>query len=179
MRILLLIFASSQLYAQPIQNVELENYLGTWFEIARTPNDYQDNTVERDGIKYGPCTKTKAEYGQLSSLSVSVKNTCHRVSSSGSEIMETANGVALVVPFTNNTRLRVAFGGVAARFFQRVFAFGGGEYLIYDLGPLNENKQYSWAHYSVIKSIFHRYQKLKVGLSDRFPARSKLRTNQR
>jgi apolipoprotein D and lipocalin family protein len=80
---------------QTVKNVDLERYMGRWYEIASFPNWFQ-----RD------CYCTMAEY-ELQGDHVSVRNSCRKGSSHGK--LEVATGKAYPVPDSNNSRLKVQF----------------------------------------------------------------------
>ncbi len=54
----------------------------------------------------------------------------------------------------NGRKLKLAFGPMIARFFQRLISFGGFDYWIYRIGGVNEKNQYSWAIISDSKKRF-------------------------
>lgn len=125
--------------------VDLQRYAGLWNEVGRTPNDFQDNTLRRDGKDFGACFETTAEYAILDPATVSVTNTCTRRAADGTEIREVAEGEARVIEGSEGRRLSVAFGSPLAQFFQRAFGPSGGNYWIYCLGPVNGDGLYDWA----------------------------------
>lgn len=75
-------------------SVDLNRYMGTWYEIASFPNRFQKN-----------CKCTTANY-RLESNKVSIVNMCIK---SNTDKVSTAKGNAWVVPNTNNTQLKVQF----------------------------------------------------------------------
>jgi len=86
---------SSQNYAplQVVKNVDVNRYIGKWYEIAHLPFKQQEG-----------CSCTTAEYEIIDSLTLRVKNKCLN----DGEIDET-NGKAFVVQGSNNAKLRVQF----------------------------------------------------------------------
>lgn len=80
---------------QPAKSVDVEKYLGKWYEIAR-----YENRFEKD------CEGVTAEYSKLPDGKVGVKNTCYK-----NGTIETANGKAKIVEGSNNTKLKVSFFG--------------------------------------------------------------------
>lgn len=78
-----------------VSRVDLERYMGKWYEIASFPAWFQ-----RD------CFCTTAEY-ELRGDHVSVRNSCRRGSPEGEIHVATAK--AFVVPGTRNSRLEVQF----------------------------------------------------------------------
>ncbi len=67
-----------------VGNLDLNRYLGKWYEIARFPNRF-----EKD------CAGVTAEYGLRDDGKVSVTNTCHKGSPTGP--VEVAEGEAEVI----------------------------------------------------------------------------------
>lgn len=99
-----------------VPSVDLKRYAGTWHEIARYPNWFQRRCV-------GPAT---AEYTPLPDGRIQVVNRCRRADGT----MDSVKGTATVVPGSNNTKLKVGFGGPFK-----------GDYWIIGL----DEKNYSWA----------------------------------
>lgn len=114
---------------QAVTQVDLEKYLGLWYEIARFPF----------GIQEG-CFATTATYKRRSDGKIDVLNQCKQGSFTGSE--STAHGKAWIVDKKTNAKLKVSFN-----FFMGLF--GGGDYWIIDLAP-----DYS---YSVVSEPKGRY----------------------
>src|SRR4051794_28612420 len=77
-------------------NVDLNRYLGKWFEIARKPQVF-----EKD------CVGVTAEYDLRSDGRIGVKNSCRKISCGGK--LALATGVARVVDSPNNSKLKVSF----------------------------------------------------------------------
>jgi apolipoprotein D and lipocalin family protein len=78
------------------ENVNLEHYLGKWYEIARLPLFFEKG-----------CVGSMAEYLALDNGKIRVINTCHKNSCSGK--LKVANGIARVVNRTDNSKLKVSF----------------------------------------------------------------------
>ncbi len=134
------LLSSFAVMAQPntVDKVDLERYLGKWFEIAHVPNKFQDNTSN----KLGPCKDTVAEYSQDKNH-ILVTNTCRRLSSDGSEKIEVAHAIARVVEGSGNAKLKVNFTGIA---LLRWLGIGDGDYWVLALGPVSKRDGlYSWA----------------------------------
>lgn len=79
-----------------VERVDIERYLGDWYEIARIPNSFQDMcrsdvvaTYTRDGEGYD----------------LSVVNRCR----TANNVLEEAYGKADIVEGSNNTKLEVSF----------------------------------------------------------------------
>lgn len=83
---------------EPVAKVELNRYLGTWYEIAAFPQSFQKG-----------CTATQATYALQDDGLISVTNTCRRGSLDGEETV--AKGRARVVDTATNAKLEVSFFG--------------------------------------------------------------------
>lgn len=83
---------------QPAKPVELERYLGRWYELAR-----YDNRFERG------CEGVTAEYSLRPDGMIRVLNTCREGATDGEA--RSAEGRAKVVEGSNGARLKVAFFG--------------------------------------------------------------------
>jgi len=81
-----------------VAEVDLERYLGRWYEIAR-----YDSRFERG------CDGVTADYARGGDGLISVVNTCYREGLDGPP--ETADGRARVVPGSRNATLEVSFFG--------------------------------------------------------------------
>lgn len=81
-----------------VAEVDLERYLGRWYEIAR-----YDSRFERG------CDGVTADYAMREDGLISVVNTCYREGLDGPP--ETADGRARVVPGSSNAQLEVSFFG--------------------------------------------------------------------
>jgi apolipoprotein D and lipocalin family protein len=99
-----------------VSHVDLNRYMGVWYEIARYPNSFQKG-----------CVGSKATYTLLDDGKVSVLNECYDGSFSGK--LKSAKGKAWVVDKETNAKLKVSF-----------FWFFAGDYWIIDLG-----KDYEYA----------------------------------
>ena len=78
------------------KNVELNRYIGKWFEIARIEQRFEKG-----------CVGSTAEYSLRADGKIAVKNTCRVRSCSGR--ISKAKGVARVVDLKNNAKLKVSF----------------------------------------------------------------------
>ena len=94
-----------------VPSVDLERYVGTWYEIASYPQRFQEG-----------CTATTATYTLQSDGEIAVLNRCRKDSLDGPE--DTAEGTARVVDPKSNAKLEVSF-----------FWPFWGDYWIIDLGP--------------------------------------------
>jgi len=83
---------------QPAKPVDLQRYLGTWYEIAR-----YDASFERG------CEAVTAEYSLRKDGSIRVLNTCRQGSPSGR--LRSSEGKAKIVPDSGNAKLKVSFFG--------------------------------------------------------------------
>jgi apolipoprotein D and lipocalin family protein len=80
---------------QTVSRVDLDRYLGRWYEIARLPNRFQDHCV----------ADVSAEYRLLQDGDLRVINRC--LEEGG--VLDEAWGVARVVDTGSNARLKVSF----------------------------------------------------------------------
>ena len=114
-----------------VSQVELDRYVGTWYEVARLPNWFQDQCI-------GNVT---AEYSRLDDGTIEVVNRCLRENGQTDE----ARGVARIIDISTNAKLEVSF----------VSLFGWnllwGDYWILDLGDDYEyavvgmpSRKYAW-----------------------------------
>lgn len=103
-----------------VESVDLEKYVGKWYEIARIPNRFQDQCARN----------TTAEYSINDDGEITVINSCVKEDDSINRV----KGVAKIVKNSSNTKLKVSF-----------FSFLGirpfwGDYWIIGLA-----EDYSWA----------------------------------
>jgi len=101
---------------ETVSHVDLNQYMGVWYEIALYPNSFQKG-----------CVGSRATYTLLDDGKVSVLNECYDGSLSGK--LRSAKGKAWVVDKETNAKLKVSF-----------FWFFAGDYWIIDLG-----KDYEYA----------------------------------
>ena len=80
---------------QTMSNVNIQRYLGTWYEIASLPAPFQRN-----------CYCTTAQY-HLVQGKFSITNSCRKGSVSGE--LDVAHASAKVIPNTGNSQLKVTF----------------------------------------------------------------------
>lgn len=76
-----------------VPHVELEKYLGKWYEIARLPAKFQEG-----------CDETTATYTLLKDGNISVLNQCTKNGK-----MKQAKGKAKIVDKNSNAKLKVTF----------------------------------------------------------------------
>lgn len=118
--ILSIVFASFAQASYPqletVENVELNRYLGKWYEIARFDQKFQKN-----------CTAVTAEYKLRKNGTIKVINKCRKFRPDGK--LKVAIGRARVTDKSSNSKLRV-------QFFLRFLNIGflSGNYWILDLG---------------------------------------------
>jgi len=93
-----------------VPKVDLERYMGTWYEIARFPHRFEKG-----------CVAAKATYALQKNGTVDVLNQCRLDRSDGP--VKTARGIARVVDATTRAKLKVTF-------FWPFY----GDYWIIDLG---------------------------------------------
>ncbi|MEM8935699.1 MAG: lipocalin family protein [Pseudomonadota bacterium] len=79
-------------------SVDIERYLGRWYEIARFPNSFEEN-----------CEGVTADYAWRDDGLISVVNTCRQGAPDGEP--DVANGRARVVDAATNAKLEVSFFG--------------------------------------------------------------------
>lgn len=102
---------------QTVPHVDLNRYLGTWYEIAHYPNSFQSKD----------CMGTTAHYSLRADGDIRVRNTCYPQG-----LRQAANrieGRAWVADTTSNAKLKVQF-----------FPPFAGDYWVIDLDP-----GYQWA----------------------------------
>jgi apolipoprotein D and lipocalin family protein len=83
---------------QTVARVDLQRYMGTWYEIASYPQWFQEG-----------CSGTTASYAMREDGRVDVVNRCFKGGLDGEE--DVAEGVARVVDGDSNARLEVSFFG--------------------------------------------------------------------
>lgn len=81
---------------ETVAYVNIDRYLGTWFEIARYPNRFQKE-----------CFCASAEYTLNTVGTIGVTNRCKKGHPGGSE--KSITGKAFVVPNSGNAKLKVRF----------------------------------------------------------------------
>jgi apolipoprotein D and lipocalin family protein len=98
-----------------VSNVDIQNYLGKWYEISSFPQDFQKG-----------CTATTAEYSLRKDGDIRVINRCRLDNPNG--ILKEAVGRAWIKDKKTNAKLKV-------QFFLREFKFPffSGNYWILDL----------------------------------------------
>jgi apolipoprotein D and lipocalin family protein len=99
-----------------VDSVDLDRYLGTWYEIASYPAWFQKN-----------CTAVSAQYSLRDDGRIKVVNSCNKGSLDGK--LKQSKGRAKVVDTNTNAKLKVSFFGPF-----------WGDYWIIDLDP-----DYQWA----------------------------------
>jgi len=100
-----------------VDNVNIQKYLGKWYEIARLPNSFEKN-----------CYAVTAEYSLIDSETVRVINSARKDSVNGE--IDQAKGKAFLVENSGNAKFRVQF-----------FWPFRGDYWIIDL----DKEKYSYA----------------------------------
>ncbi|NUN08821.1 MAG: lipocalin family protein [Ignavibacteriaceae bacterium] len=112
---------------ETVSKVDVNRYMGKWYEIARLPFDRQKH-----------CTCTTAEYAIIDNETISVLNSCRDTVDNE---LSTAEGKAFVVEGSNNAKLKVQF-----------FWPFKGDYWVIDLDTLNysyalvgmPSRKYAW-----------------------------------
>lgn len=102
---------------EPKHAVELQRYLGKWYEIARYENRFERN-----------CEGVTAEYSLRDDGLIGIRNTCHKNTIDGQK--DVSEGKARVVENSQNAKLEVSFFG----------PFFMGDYWV-----LNHAEDYSWS----------------------------------
>lgn len=97
-----------------VQNIDLDKYLGEWYEISRLPASF-----EKD------CYGSKAEYTRNEDGSIKVVNSCHKQDIRGP--LKVTTGKAYVPDPKTKAKLKVQF-----------FWPFKGDYWILDIGPQYE-----------------------------------------
>lgn len=133
-----------------VQHVDLNKYLGKWYEIARFEAWFETG-----------CVNVTAEYSKEDNL-IKVVNTCHLNTLNGK--FKSSTGRAWVVDKKTNAKLKVSFTPGYLSFLDRFFS---GDYWILKLDPNYEvamvgepSKKYLWilARTSTIDhSIYEEY----------------------
>ncbi len=100
--------------------VDLNRYVGQWYEIATTPSQQQQ-----------VCSGTKAIYSAGDDGRINVTNQCNRGSLEGT--VQTIDGYAEVVDETTNAKLEVTFFGF------------GAPYWVIALDGADSDEPYQWA----------------------------------
>ena len=78
--------------------VDVDQYLGKWYEIARFPNSFEEG-----------CVAVTAEYARREDGLISVINRCRQETFDGEE--KVARGRARIVDAQSNAKLKVSFFG--------------------------------------------------------------------
>ncbi len=125
------VLAGDQRPLETVSQVDLDRYVGTWYEVARLPNWFQDQCV-------GNVT---ADYKRLDDGDIEVVNRC--LDEGG--MIDEAHGVARIVDTSTNAKLEVSFVSV---FGWNLF---WGDYWILELGDEYEyavvgipSRKYAW-----------------------------------
>jgi apolipoprotein D and lipocalin family protein len=100
---------------QTIASLDLARYMGTWYEIAKYPNKFQQQCVRN----------TRAEYETLPDGSVQVRNRCTTADGSSTEAL----GAARRVGPAGSPKLQVRFAPAWLSFLPMVW----GNYWVIDL----------------------------------------------
>lgn len=94
--LLLTISVLSAMEVKTVDYVDLNRYLGKWYEVGRYPNSFQKN-----------CYQSTATYGLNKDGSISVYNECKKGSPDG--VNKSIFGKALIVDKKSNSKLKVTF----------------------------------------------------------------------
>jgi apolipoprotein D and lipocalin family protein len=104
-----------------VPRVDVDRYLGDWYEVARFPNRFQRRCLG----------DVRASYARRTDGRLDVVNRCR-----GDEGTVEAHGVARIVDMTTNARLKVRFAPAFLSFLPQVW----GDYWVIGLAD-----DYSWA----------------------------------
>ena len=88
------VYRQTQTQLTTVASVELQKYLGKWYEIYRLPNWFEDDD----------CLTVTAEYSLRADQKINVLNTCKKTSKTNE-----AHGKAYAVEGFSNARLKVSF----------------------------------------------------------------------
>jgi apolipoprotein D and lipocalin family protein len=113
--------ALSSTELQSVSSVDLQQYVGKWYEISRYTNNFQKE-----------CAGTTAEYTNNGSY-IEVKNSCQK--KTDTHKVKVSNGYATIADKQSNSKLKVSF----VPFFGR-FGWFSGNYWIIELG---DNYEYA------------------------------------
>ena len=116
-----LLFLSSAFAVQAVKNVDLNKYMGLWYEVAHVPNSEQKNCFKN----------TKARYKLREDGKIDVRNTC--VKKGGQR--QVADGVGQIVDTQNQSELKISFVPLL-----KELGLFSGQYKILSLDP---NYQYA------------------------------------
>jgi apolipoprotein D and lipocalin family protein len=83
-----------------VASVDVQRYLGTWYEVARLPNSFQDERGRR-------CVGVTAHYAAREDGQIGVTNRCLDAADGNREVIARARAYA--VDGSGNARLRVTF----------------------------------------------------------------------
>ena len=114
--------AKSDKDLQTVSAVDLNKYVGKWYEVAKYPNRFQKKCVG----------ETSANYTRKNNGRIEVLNSCRDKNGK----MTTATGEAKIIDSTTNAKLKVRF----APSFISFLPFVWGDYWVIDLEP---NYQYA------------------------------------
>lgn len=91
--------ATPAYHPEPIARLDLARFAGTWYEIARFPNDFEDPRGHR-------CEDVVADYTPRPDGGLDMRHTCRDVLDDGAELVSTGRGYATV---PGSAKLRVSF----------------------------------------------------------------------
>lgn len=108
-----------------VSYVDLDRYIGVWYEVARYPNSFQ---------KY--CTRSKATYTLSEDGNIDVLNECYTVHGKN----KSAHGKAWVVDKDTNAKLKVSFFWPFSGDYWILFLEPNYEYVVVG----DAKKEYLW-----------------------------------
>ncbi|MBC7465859.1 MAG: lipocalin family protein [Bdellovibrio sp.] len=117
---------------QTMPSVDLNKYLGTWYEVASIPQSFQKQCV----------SSSKAEYSMAEDGLIKVMNSCLKATGE----ISSAEGRARVEDKVTNSKLKVTF----VKLFKWVFPFGGNYWILdvdggYTVALVGDpSREYAW-----------------------------------
>lgn len=124
-------YAQKNKVVQTIEKLEIDRFLGTWYEIASAPTRFQKNCV----------ANSKADYSLMEIDLLKIENSCD--TKNGTTIAE---GRAKIKDTKTNAKLTVTF----TKFISWVYLFGGDFWVLdiasdYSYALIGEpGKRYAW-----------------------------------
>ena len=88
------VYRTSNEAVKTVSSVDLNRYLGKWYEIYRLPNWFEDTD----------CITVTAEYSPLPDNQISVLNSCQK-----QDKLKQAHGIAKIADTQTNAKLKVSF----------------------------------------------------------------------
>lgn len=141
---------------QPIASLDVARYQGTWYEIAKYPNSFQNKCVRN----------TRADYQPQPNGTLQVLNRCVMADGQGTEAL----GAARQVGAADSPKLQVRFAPAWLSFLPMVW----GDYWVIDIDPQYQlvavsepKREYLWVLSRTPKVEAVAYQALLTRLAQR------------